>query len=511
MEELSVSELKPGERLDRPLLHASGETLLESGRTITRQTVRTFEEAGIDVVYRPEPGRDPGDFIHNARNTPINVRDLNVGHRSTKPLFDREGTLLMDEDMIISERLAERLEQRGVNWIYVRKDPSELNLNEVRSFRRQLERMERSMPAPIADQIDAARLIKAEDCNREFIDKLVESGGPMRIKPGETPLSEQIQQHDPLEARSDERKSGFMMMYDEAVRRTSRMFGAFRQQREVDESWIGKVTRRVVGALIEDHDLLLNMATLGTPNDPLISQSLGATILSIAVASSSGYDSKQVLEVGYCAYLHDIGMLRVPRKILDKPGKLSALEQSEIHRHTVHNLDLLENLVGHRSGLTGTVPIVAYQSHERENGSGYPKGRKGSVIHDFAKVLSACDTYQAMTSTRPYRPGMLPYQAMEQLLLMAARGILAPVAVKSLLNCMSLFPIGSWVELSDKSIAQVVAGSGSQYTRPVVSVMFRGGELLSRPERINLAEERSLNITRPLPAPAEISSAMEAF
>jgi len=511
MEELRTSDLKPGDRLDRPLFHASGETLMGPGRTITRQTLRTFEEAGIEVVYRPEPGRDPGDFIHNARNTPIAVRELDVGYRTTKPLFDRDGTLLMDEDMVISPRLAERLEQRGVHWIYVRKDAAELNLDEVEAFRRQIGELERSMPAPVEQQIDASRLIKAEDCRREVIDRLIESGGEMRVRPQDTPLAEDLKKHAPLEARSEESKNGFMMMHEEAVRTTAQVFNAFRQQREIDESWIGDVTRRAVGALIEDHDLLLNLATLGTPGEPLISQSLGATVLSIAAAAATGYSRQQVLEMGYCAYLHDIGMLRVSREIIEKPGKLSGREQSEVQRHTVHNLDLLERLVGHRSGLTGTVPIVAYQSHERENGTGYPKGRKGNVIHDFAKVLSVCDTYQAMTSNRPYRPGMLPYQAMEQLLLMAARGQLASSAVRALLNCMSLFPVGSWVELEDGSIARVVAGSGAVYTRPVVSVVFRGGKRLDEPERIDLSAEKGLRVSRPVPAPHGAVGAMDAF
>ncbi len=511
MEELKTTELKPGQLLERPLLHVSGEILLEAGRAISKHAIATLKAAGIATVYRPEPGADLGEFIHSARNLSIDVANLDVGHRTTKPLFDRDGTLLMDENMVISERLRERLQQRGVHWIYVRKDASERRLSEVRFFRSQLGRGEASIPAPVAEEIDASRAIKAEDCNSEFIDRILESGASMKVRPGDVPLADELVEHHPLELRADARKNGFMMLHEESVRTTARVFAAFRDQREMDPTWIGNVTRRSVGALIEDHDLLINLASLGTAHDHLIGQSLGTTILSIAAATVSGYDRRQVLEMGYCAYLHDIGMLRVPSEILRKPGKLTQRELMAVRRHTVHNLDMLQRLVGHRSGLTGAVPIVAYQSHERENGSGYPKGRKGAIIHDFAKILSACDMYQAMVSQRPWRKSMLPYQAMEQLVVMAARGILSPGAVKALLNCMSLFPIGSWVELEDGSKARVVAGSGSEYTRPIVSVLYRNDERLSKPERIDLTDEKSLNIARPIPAPSGVSDAMAAF
>jgi HD-GYP domain-containing protein (c-di-GMP phosphodiesterase class II) len=511
MEELKVTELKPGDFMERPLFHASGEMLLEAGHAVSKHTIASLEEAGIGVVYRPERGTDAGEFIHGARNLSIDVANLDVGHHTTKPLFDRDGTLLIDEGLVIGDRLAERLQQRGVHRIYVRKDASELRLAEVQAFRSQLLKGEAAIPSPVAEEIDASRIIKAEDCDSKTLDRIIDSGAGMKVRPGDLPLANELVEHHPLESRTAARKDGFMLLHEESVRTTSQVFDAFRDQREIDATWIGSVTRRTVGALIEDHDLLINLAGLGTPYEHLISQSLGATILAIAAATVSGYDKKQVLEMGYCAYLHDIGMLRVPPEIIKKPGKLTQRELMAVRRHTIHNLDMLQRMVGHRSGLTGTVPIVAYQSHERENGSGYPKGRKGAVIHDFAKILSACDTYQAMISKRPWRKPMLPYLAMEQLVVMAARGVLAPEAVKALLNCMSLFPIGSWVEMEDGSTARVVAGSGSEYTRPVVSVLHRDGERLSKPERIDLTEEKSLNIARPIPAPSRVNDAMAAF
>jgi HD-GYP domain-containing protein (c-di-GMP phosphodiesterase class II) len=183
----------------------------------------------------------------------------------------------------------------------------------------------------------------------------------------------------------------------------------------------------------------------------------------------------------------------------------------QIRRHPVYNLDMLQRLVGRRSGLASSIPIVAYQSHERDNGSGYPKGRNGRVIHDFAKILAVCDTYQALTSRRPWRAAMLPYLAMEQIVLMGARREVDPDVVRAILRYVSLFPIGSWVELSDGSVGRVVAANEGNFSRPAVCILYRKGARLEKPERVNLVEQKGVEVTRPVPVPEDSLDIMEGF
>jgi HD-GYP domain-containing protein (c-di-GMP phosphodiesterase class II) len=332
-----------------------------------------------------------------------------------------------------------------------------------------------------------------------------------RVRPGRNPLLNEIRKVNPMAQRDETVKQGFSIMYDEAMARTGDLHNAFRTENDVDEAVITSVTRQVVGGLIEDHNLLMNLANMNTPTEHLLTHTLGATILSIAAATAFGYDQRQVLDMGCCAYLHDIGMLRVPDAIVNKPGRLTTRENLEIQKHPIHSLNMLERLIDKRGELSSLIPIAAYQSHEREDGSGYPKKRKSGVIHDYAKLLAVSDTYQALISHRPWRQPLLPYQAMEQLVMMASKGQVASAAVRALLSYLSLFPIGSWVELSDKSTARVVASSGSDYTRPIVSVLFREGEPLNDSEKVNLAEERDLNVTRPIPSPNTGGDIMSGF
>lgn len=94
---------------------------------------------------------------------------------------------------------------------------------------------------------------------------------------------------------------------------------------------------------------------------------------------------------------------------------------------------------------------------------------------------------------------------------MASRRQVNPEIVRALLRCTSLFPVGSWVELTDGSVARVVAASADDYARPVVSVMFRGGQRLGSPERINVAGQNDVGILRPAACPAEVAGIMDGF
>ncbi len=511
MEELKLSQLKPGAPLEREIYHSSGEVLLSTAGMLTKEILHLLEKSGITEVLSPEPGEDPGEFILNAKNLVIPIDDVNIGQRMTQPVFSRRGALLIEAGAVVSERMSDSLRRRGVDKIYVRKSTKELGLDVVQAFRRGMRKLTGAQPTPINDTVDDSRRIAPEDCTPEAIDEMIDAGGEVVVPRAGTPLLDAIERPDPLALRSAETKDGYMAMYESAVVNTSKLFKTFEEREEVPEEKVGRLAREVVGALVEDRDLLLNLSNFKTEHNYLLGHSLGVTVLSISVAAALGYNRKMVLEMGHAAYLHDVGMLRIASEVIAKPGKLSTQEMMQVRRHPVYGLDMLQSLVGHRSGLAGTIPIVAYQSHERANGSGYPKRRKDRVIHDFAKIVGVCDAYEAMTSKRSWRQPMLPYRAMEELVVMASRGLFDANIVKALLQCLSLFPIGSWVELSDDSSARVVSSSEENYTRPVVSVMYRKQEPLQTPERVNLSREEDISIVRPIPEPDSVGDLMEGF
>jgi HD-GYP domain-containing protein (c-di-GMP phosphodiesterase class II) len=510
MEQLALSELQPGVRLTRPLFHSSGEVLFEVGSVVTTPAVRAMAEAGIDKVCRRERGEDQQEFALAIRSQIIPISSLKVGGQLAAPIYDHEGTLLAEAGRMVTRGMVRKIRRRGGPHVYARKTKDELKIEQVEAFRQAMVRLARVRPVAVREQIDAARMLRAEECTAERIDGLIESG-ELAVPRGGAPLAGQLRAHAPLQGRSVPVKDSFLGMYEEALGSAVGILRAFELGRSVEEERLSELARTMLGGLIADREMLLSLHGMTSEGGHLPGHALGVTALAIATAADRGCDQPQVLEMACAALLHDVGMLRVPGGIVNRPRQLSRMELMQIQKHPLHALEMLKGFRDRRGELAGVIPVVAYQTHERENGSGYPRGRRGPAIHEFAKIVAVCDVYQALASPRPWRAALLPYQAMEQVVLMGRRRELDPEAIRALLRCLSLFPIGSWVELADGARGRVVAASEGDFARPVVSVMYRGGIRLGQPQRLNLAEHQEAAIAGPIAAPEDSPDPMAGF
>ena len=133
--------------------------------------------------------------------------------------------------------------------------------------------------------------------------------------------------------------------------------------------------------------------------------------LSRSTAEVLTLDAGQRRDVEFAAMLHDVGKIRVPTEIINKPGKLDAAEQEIIRRHTIEGEQMLKQVGG---ALASVGPYVR-SSHEHYDGRGYPDGLAGEAIPIPSRIVSACDAYSAMTTDRPYRAAMPTGDALEEL------------------------------------------------------------------------------------------------
>ena len=119
----------------------------------------------------------------------------------------------------------------------------------------------------------------------------------------------------------------------------------------------------------------------------------------IAIARAMGKSRDQIAVISRAAFLHDIGNMAIPDGILHKPGKLSPEEILIMQEHCYHGYEILKKI----PFLSEAAEIV-YAHHERYDGTGYPRGLKGDQIPLGARMFSVVDTFDAITSDRPYRP-----------------------------------------------------------------------------------------------------------
>ena len=123
--------------------------------------------------------------------------------------------------------------------------------------------------------------------------------------------------------------------------------------------------------------------------------------IAVAIGAELGFDAQRQEGLRVAGFLHDVGKITIPSEILSKPGKLTSIEFELVKRHTQAGYNVLQGVE-----FPWPVAEVALQHHERINGSGYPQGLKGEAILLEARVLAVADVVEAMSSHRPYRPGL---------------------------------------------------------------------------------------------------------
>lgn len=221
---------------------------------------------------------------------------------------------------------------------------------------------------------------------------------------------------------------------------------------------------------------------------------LNCMILSVAIGQRIKLPGHRLMNLAQSALLHDIGMTRIPRSIIDKKGALAEEEMQAVRSHTIHSYRIITKELG----LSEEVGRVVLLHHERWDGKGYPKGIKGKEIPVASRIISVADAYEAMIRDRPYRGSMIGYKAVRQVLNDNGRRFDSDI-LKIFIKSMGVYPPGSVVILQDGSIGKVVRNHREVPLRPVVQLMVTsGGEKVptGKQKTIDLLETSEAFIAR---------------
>jgi HD-GYP domain-containing protein (c-di-GMP phosphodiesterase class II) len=157
--------------------------------------------------------------------------------------------------------------------------------------------------------------------------------------------------------------------------------------------------------------------------------------LSLQVADRLGLGAERRRKVEFGALLHDVGKVAIPNEIINKPGPLNDQEWAVMRTHTIEGQRMLDRV----GGAMSEVGAIVRGSHERWDGGGYPDGLAGEAIPLEARIICACDAYNAMTTTRSYRQAMAPAAAAAELVRCSGTQF-DPAVVEALLGVIGVVP-----------------------------------------------------------------------
>ncbi|MFZ3131839.1 MAG: HD-GYP domain-containing protein [Desulfosporosinus sp.] len=254
-------------------------------------------------------------------------------------------------------------------------------------------------------------------------------------------------------------------------------------------SRVGETIQQMLNDLLSSADILGNLTEIQGYDDYTFHHSINATIVGLVLGIGSGYSKRKLLEFGMGMLMHDIGKIKVPESILNKKTPLLEEEFNEIKRHSANGFDILRK----NKDLSILSAHVAFQHHERWDGSGYPRGLKGSEIHEYGKLAAIADVYEALSSKRVYRNALEPNEVYEYIISQANTQF-DHQALEVFKKHVAVYPSGSGILLSNMQRGNVVKQNPAFPNRPLVRVFYENEEPLTAPIDYNLVDHPSLMI-----------------
>lgn len=424
-------------------------------------------------MQTPAASPDPSEY------QPVAAGRLRVGSVLRFPINDEHDVLLLAQGQTITPAFLAKLRSRGIQFIRVHE--------------KEIPRICAGEPQGTATSIRGHREGVVCELRNDWTEMLDEE-----IRKGMTGIPPQG------EAFEKEITSLGAVSYDETLRdevagrrcmdamRIQDVFESLSVGQGLDLQTLSDVTDSALEDMQKDADLFscigVNPFAEGYP----ARHSLHVCMLSIVIGTRLQLDRQTLKELAIGCLIHDSGMLKINQAIYKSSRTLTPVEFLEITKHPVIIFDMMKAMqsVSNRSA------FIAYQMHERNDGSGYPRRLPGNRIHFLSKLAGVADSYVGLVSPRAYRPALLPYYAMEMMLKGVKAGLFDGTAVRALLDTLSLFPPGSCVQLSDGRMGRVIRSNRDAYTQPIVEV-WADGNFDATPDVVNLVDSE-VRIAKPL-------------
>ncbi|MFD2114840.1 HD-GYP domain-containing protein [Paenibacillus yanchengensis] len=288
----------------------------------------------------------------------------------------------------------------------------------------------------------------------------------------------------------------------QAVREIHNVMHSFKDAQDVKgrviEPDMGRKFRHTFSSIMTDlsnrSTMLINLETIHSTDAYLFQHSFNVAVLSSIVGLAKGFNRNQLEELGVGALLFDIGMSKVPAAIINKKGPLTKDEMEIVQAHPKEGFNILRK----HGDISLMSAHCALQHHERFNGSGYPRQLEKDEIHLYAQIVGLADTFDALTSNRPYRKRYTVSEAIEYLF--AAGGTYFDhELIKLFCSHISIYPVATTLMLNTGQMVVVSENNTLALHRPKVRVLKEAdGNAPATPYEIELKDRRDVTITKEL-------------
>jgi len=318
-----------------------------------------------------------------------------------------------------------------------------------------------------ATGLDVADAQTKEEVDSELHERIIKVAGPAKSPP-RTPLREEI-----VVARQ---------VHSEANKVVHSILSDVRLGKQIEVEQAEPVVEQITDSIFRNKDALTSLSRIKQKDNYTFQHSVSVCALLVSFAHAMGFGRDVIREAGIGGLLHDVGKMKVPDAVLNKPASLSAQELSVMQSHAALGRDILKQT----DGIPEKAILITGQHHERYDGTGYPDKLKEEAISNFGQMASIVDVYDALTSNRVYHKGMEPTAALKKLFEWSKFHFNEEL-VQHFIRVIGIYPVGSLVSLESGLLAVVVQQGEDNLLHPLVRAIFDPVKGFITPHDIDLA------------------------
>lgn len=280
--------------------------------------------------------------------------------------------------------------------------------------------------------------------------------------------------------------------YHELLGFVERIFTSFVTRNELAERQISDMVKRAIDMVRSHRRHILRLSDMKAHDkNYIVAHSSKTVIASLAIGMTLRLPSHKLIELGTASLLHEIGMIRLPPQLYMSQKKLEEKEMRAISAHTVLGFKILR-----AASFPMSICLAVLECRENVDGTGYPRQLTSEKIGLYAKIIMVAGSFAAITSARPYRKPLDGHSAILEMLKQRGK-MYDETVLKALISNLSIYPIGTYVELANGTRGMVVDTNADNARAPMVRVVAGPqGELYAEQPIVDTSSSEEYRVVR---------------
>ena len=255
-------------------------------------------------------------------------------------------------------------------------------------------------------------------------------------------------------------------IYDNATKDIQDLLKRAQTQQQLSPEAVSELAGEITNSVIRNEYAITILTRIRHHSTYQWEHATNCAILVCGFALFLGFNKDTAQKMTLGALLHDIGVAKVSKAILDKPSKLTNNEMSVVQKHLAWGHQICK-----RDGFDDPIILdMLVNHHERLDGSGYPRGLEKEKISKLSRITAIIDVYDAMTGDKMHKKGVQPIIALRHLLGKSEQ--FDQELVQKFIKYVGVHPVGSLIELSNEKLAVVVEGNRAEPLKPKVKIFY---------------------------------------